>query len=150
MPSPVVDALASLADALFEIGEGWYLFGAQAALIYGSRRMTADIDVTILLGDDTTGELLARLSGHGFRLRVADVDDFVAQTRVLPLVHDGSGMPVDVVLGGPGLEQLFLAGSVKVDLGGLSIPVLCPEHLIVTKLLAAWSEVRRRLRSSHP
>jgi hypothetical protein len=37
VPSPFVELLADLASALDEIGAGWYLFGAQAALITGPR-----------------------------------------------------------------------------------------------------------------
>lgn len=136
MSSPVAEALAALTEALHGIGTGWYLFGAQAALLYGSRRLTADIDVTVLLDGETTEELLARLTAHGFGLRVADVEQFVVLTRVLPLVHVRSGMPVDVVLGGPGLDELFLDASLSLELDGQKVPVVRPEHLIVTKLLA--------------
>jgi hypothetical protein len=43
------DALAALAASLQ--GLDWYLFGAQAALLYGSTRLTADIDVTAWVPD---------------------------------------------------------------------------------------------------
>lgn len=46
-------------------------------------------------------------------------------------------MPVDVVLAGPGLEELFLRRRRRHRRGGVSIPVASPEDLIVMKLLAA-------------
>lgn len=38
----------------------------------------------------------------------AFVVEFVARTRVLPFLHQATGIPLDVVLAGPGLEKLFL------------------------------------------
>jgi hypothetical protein len=55
---------------------------------------------------------------------------------VLPIVHVATNMPVDVVWGGPGLEELFWESSQAVDMGGVLIPVATAEHLIVMKLLA--------------
>jgi hypothetical protein len=42
----------------------------------------------------------------GFDLRVDD-PEFVRRTRVLPFVHLASGMPLDAVLAGSGLEDEF-------------------------------------------
>ena len=84
-----------------------------------------------------TNELLARLQSRGFSLRVPDANGFVAQTRVLPMVHDASEMPVDVVIGGPGLEQAFYESARIHDLAGTAVRVPRPEHLVVMKLLAA-------------
>ena len=58
-------------------------------------------------------------------------------TRVLPFVHIPTGMALDVVLAGPGLEQLFLAHAEEIELGGVVVPVIRVEHLLVTKILAA-------------
>ena len=40
------------------------------------------------------------------------------------------------MLGGPGLEDDFLARAVRVDVGGVMVPVLAAEDLTVTKVLA--------------
>ena len=42
-----VEVLASLAKVLRPRKIRWYVFGAQAAVFYGSPRMTMDVDVTI-------------------------------------------------------------------------------------------------------
>ncbi|HLE83827.1 MAG TPA: nucleotidyltransferase [Thermoanaerobaculia bacterium] len=39
-------------------------------------------------------------------------------------------------MAGPGLEEEFLAHRRFVDLGGLEVPVISPEDLVVTKILA--------------
>ncbi len=128
----------------------WYLFGAQAALVYGSPRLTADIDITVELGSVATEALLAALVKRGFEPRFDD-SEFVATTRVLPVVHQATGLPADVVLGGPGLEELFLSRSVMIDVGGVEVPVASAEDLIAMKLLSGrekdLADVRAILRA---
>lgn len=119
-----------------EWSDGWYIFGAQAVQVWGLPRVTADVDVTARLrGDDPKG-FLSAMRAAGFDLRVRDVDDFFKKTRVLPFVHRRSLIPLDVVLAGPGLEEEFLKRSRRVDMGGIVLPVISPEDLLVTKVLA--------------
>ena len=136
MRSPLAEALAALAQALGARRLPWYLFGAQAALLYGAARLTADVDVTVQLGDRQTAELVRALEKAGFRLRVRDVGDFVARTRVLPVVHARSGMPIDIVLAGPGLEELFFKRRRRRIIEGVAVPVASPEDVVVMKVLA--------------
>ena len=93
-------------------------------------RATADIDVTVEADSSAFTDAMTR---SGFVLRVPDIDDFVARTRVLPFEHVRSGLPVDVVLAGPGLEETFFAGTRRVKLGRATVPVIAPEHLVVTR-----------------
>jgi hypothetical protein len=134
--SPLAEALAALARALARLEARWYLFGAQAALLYGAARLTADVDVTVQLGNLRTAELVDALEKAGFRLRVRNIDAFVAKTRVLPFLHLRSDMPIDVVLAGPGLEELFFRRLRRRDIEGVRVPVASPEDIVVMKVLA--------------
>lgn len=139
MPFPSTapaDLLAALAEVLGSLGAGWYLFGAQAALVWGRPRLTADVDVTVRLGSDDPDRFVFALGERGFQLRVDPRDDFVRRTRVLPFVFTPNGLPLDVVLAGPGLEELFLSRAVPVRVGQVTVPVISAEDLIVTKVLA--------------
>ena len=42
----VGELLGALTAAMEERGVRWYLFGAQAAIVWGSPRLSADVDVT--------------------------------------------------------------------------------------------------------
>jgi uncharacterized nucleotidyltransferase DUF6036 len=114
----------------------WYVFGAQAVGLYGVPRTTADIDVTADVKPGDVAAFVRSLAAAGFVARVPNVRSFVAATRVLPLEHRPTGFPVDVVLSGPGVEEMFLAAARRVRIGAVSAPVISREHLIVTKLLA--------------
>ena len=125
-----------MGDALAGVEARWYLFGAQAAIVHGAARLTADIDITVELIDRSPRELEAALIEAGFVSRIADVDTMVERARVLPVVHSASGVPVDVVLAGPGLEALFLERAEMLDVGGVMVPVARAEDLITMKVLA--------------
>jgi Nucleotidyl transferase AbiEii toxin, Type IV TA system len=136
-PTPVAEVLGLLAGAFARLRIRWYLFGAQAVIVWGRPRTSADIDVTAESSPDAAPELVREFEASGFALRIhRGVEEFVARTRVLPFVHRVSGMPVDVVLAGPGLEERFLDRAIPVAFGQWSIPVLAPEDLVVTKILA--------------
>ncbi len=137
MPSPLgpAELLADLAVALDVVGARWYVFGAQAALVWGRPRLTTDVDVTVKCSVSTE-ELVRALGTRGFSLRIDGTEAFIRTTRVVPLAHPASGLALDVVLAGPGLEDLFLERAVPIDVAGTVVPFISPEDLIVTKLLA--------------
>jgi hypothetical protein len=130
------ELLAALSAVLAGLGARWYVFGAQAAIIWGRPRLTADVDVTVRLDPEDPQELVHALETAGFRLRVAEAEGFVRRTRVLPFVHSTTGLPVDIVLAGPGLEEAFLSRAVIVEIAGARIPVVSAEDLIAMKILA--------------
>ncbi|MBI1736022.1 MAG: nucleotidyl transferase AbiEii/AbiGii toxin family protein [Candidatus Rokubacteria bacterium] len=112
------------------------MFGAQAAILHGAARLTADVDVTVELGGRSIGELVDALRAAGFAPRVADIDTFAERSRVIPLVHEATTLPVDVVLAGPGLEQEFLEHAEERAIGDVRVPVASAGDLIVMKVLA--------------
>ncbi len=126
----MLELLEALAETLRTHGTRWYLFGAQAVVVWGEPRMTADVDITVELDAEQAPALVAELERAGFELRIRDVADFVARTRVLPFVHLATAIPVDIVLAGPGLEELFLERSRRVEMAGMEIPVIGQSDLL--------------------
>lgn len=98
--------------------------------------MTADVDITVKLEPEDSARFCQDMERAGFKLRVVDRDDFLARTRVIPLLHVETQMPLDVVLAGPGIEEMFLSRAVQVDIDGVSVPVASPEDVIVMKVMA--------------
>ena len=134
--SPVVEVLADLGRAFAAIGVRWYLFGAQAAILYGAARLSADVDVTVALGDRRVAELVAALDASGFEARVPEPAAFAETSRVLPVVHRSTRMPADVVLAGPGLEERFLAHAEARMIDDVVVHVASAPDLVVMKVLA--------------
>jgi len=134
--SPLAELLADVRACLATDQLPWYVFGAQAVVALGAPRVTADVDVTVVAGHVTTETLLVRLGTH-FDTRVPDPVAFATRTRVLPLAHRATAMPLDLVLAASPLEEEFAQRAVALDLGGVVAPVATAEDLIVMKILAA-------------
>ena len=72
---------------------------------------------------DTPEHFARDMQAAAFSLRVSD-PDFVRRTRVMPFVHEPTGMPLDVVLASSGLEDEFILRAVSTDIGGTRVPVI--------------------------
>lgn len=129
-----LELLTALAPVIAGWGR-WYLFGAQAVILYGVPRLSADVDVTLALEPDAPERFAADMRAAGFTLRVDD-PEFVRRTRVMPFVHAPTGMPLDVVLAGSGLEDEFLSRARQTDVGGTRLPVIDVADLVIAKVLA--------------
>lgn len=134
--SGVPDLLRDLARTLPAWCDGWYLFGAQAVQVWGLPRLSADVDVTIRLRSQDVGPFVAAMRDAGFTMRVPDPERFAAEMRVLPFLHEASRIPLDAILAGPGPEEEFLERAKVVSIEGVRVPVISPEDLVVTKVLA--------------
>jgi hypothetical protein len=134
--SAPAELLAAASGVIEKWCDGWYLFGAQAVVIWGRPRLTADVDVTVRLRFQDTVGFWHDMETAGFRLRVPEPEAFLARTRVLPFLHLPTQLPLDVVLAGPGIEDRFIERAVRIEIEGLSVPIASPEDLIVMKVLA--------------
>ena len=136
MRSPVAELLSDLATALDAADIDWYLFGAQAAILHGVARLTADVDVTVRLPGAMSNELLVSLlEQHDFQPRFRD-RAFVERTRVMRFTHAATALHVDVVLAGPGIEDRFFERVETRDVEGVRVRVVSAEDLVVMKVLA--------------
>ena len=147
--SGVAVAIGAVGAAMKELRARWYVFGAQAVALHGAQRTTKDIDVTVLT-DRSAADLLVALERQGI-VALIDDDEFVARTRVLPCVHARSGWKIDVVLGGPGFEELVASQARPIFVEGVRAPLLRLEHLLTLKTLAGrpqdLADIDRLLRS---
>ncbi|MFQ5661543.1 MAG: nucleotidyl transferase AbiEii/AbiGii toxin family protein [Gammaproteobacteria bacterium] len=136
MQSPLVVLFSNLNTLFEEVSSRWYVFGAQAAIIHGAARLTADVDVTVMYGNRDPDALLQALKANGFETQTENAVEFIRRTRVLPVVHSTSSMPVDIVFGGPGLEEEFVQRSRHYDIEGVKVPVVSAEDLVTMKILS--------------
>ncbi len=133
--SPLIKLFVDLRKALSSVKLRWYVFGAQAAIVYGSNRLTSDVDITLDLHETSVAELLKALAKYGFEPQIPD-RRFVELTRVIPVVHVETKFPVDLVLAGPGLEDEFFERVVMISIGSTKIPFAAAEDLVVMKVLS--------------
>jgi len=134
--SSLGDALRSLATVFDALGLGWFVFGAQAVAVRGAPRATQDVDVTVQVERGELARLVAALESEGLQHRYPEIaQKLLASGSVLPLVHV-SGMEVDLVLAGSGLEALAIERATRVRMDGVDVPVAHATDLVVMKVLA--------------
>lgn len=130
--------LADLARLFRRLRVRWYVFGAQAVIAIGAVRFTADVDVTVEVPSAGPKSIVSALSRGKFRLRdVPEVEAFIESSRVIPVVHVATAMPVDVVLAGTALEDAMFERAERKSVGGVEVPFVSLPDLIALKLLAS-------------
>jgi hypothetical protein len=134
--SAPAELLAALGRAMAERGWRWYVFGAQAVMAHGRPRLTADVDATVDPAGADPRAVVDALAGHGFALRMALSAPHLREARLLPLVHGATGMPLDLVIAGRGLDEGILDRARLLDVGGATVPVVSAEDLVAMKVLA--------------
>lgn len=129
-------ALRALWSALDAFGQPAMLIGGLAVAANGHRRGTLDIDATLMLDLDAADSLLRHLETGGFVSREPDPIGFARKSRVLLLIHENSGVPVDLSLGALPFEAEAIRHSEALDVGGVQVRVPRLEDLLIYKLVA--------------
>ena len=112
------------------------IIGGVAASVLGRPRLTIDIDVLVLLEREDWPAFLAAGREFGFVPRVDDALDFAETSRVLLVLHQPSGIPIDIVLGALPLEDEIVRGARNVEIAGVAVPLPAPESIVVMKTIA--------------
>lgn len=134
--SALGDTLAVLVEVFDDRELPWFVFGAQAVAVRASPRATQDLDVTVEIDRQELPGLLEDLQARGVRHRYPEIaDQLLSGGKVLPMRHP-SGMEIDLVLAGHGLESLALTRATREMMDGVEVPVANATDLTVMKVLA--------------
>jgi hypothetical protein len=134
--SALADTLRSLTAVFDARALGWFVFGAQAVCVRGAPRATQDVDVTLFVARGALPDLVQELAANGLSHRYPEIAEQLLESgAVLPLKHV-SGMEVDLVCAGSGLEARALERATRVRIDGVDVPVAHATDLVVMKLLA--------------
>jgi predicted nucleotidyltransferase len=113
------------------------LIGGLAVSQLARPRLTADIDILIYLEhDDDIAGLLEAATRTGCPSRIEDSLDFARRHRMLLLVHQGSGIQIDISLGVLPFEREVIERSRVVHAGRLRLPLPTVEDLVILKAVA--------------
>ena len=128
--------IAALRDALEDQGVPHVFIGGVAVAALGRPRTTRDVDALVLLRDTSIHDVLAGAKRHGIAPRIADAEAFAATHNVLLLVHETTGVTIEVALGMLPFEEEAVERAREVSLGQLRFRIPLPEDLIVMKAVA--------------
>ncbi len=130
---PTLDAVQRLIDEFENRG---IIIGGVAVSLLGRPRLTADVDIVLLVSVDDLPRLIRAAEQEGFTPRIEGVENFARRNRVVLLKHDASGIDVDISLGALPLEVEAVQRSQMVRAGSLQVRVPTVEDLIILKAVA--------------
>jgi hypothetical protein len=112
--------------------------GSVAAMLYGEPRLTHDIDLVVLLDDDSIDALIHAFPEEEFYCAPEEVIRVEARRSVrghFNIIHHATGFKADVYLAGRDpLNRWALQDRKTLPLGEATIQVASPEYVIVRKL----------------
>lgn len=129
--------LHKIAQTLDEKNIPYMIIGGQAVLLYGSPRLTRDIDIT--LGVDTDKFFLVNriCKELGLNILPENPEDFVKETKVLPADEPESRMRVDFIFSFTPYETQAMQRIQKVLINDYLVKFASCEDLIIHKMIAA-------------
>lgn len=128
--------LAKIAQALKESGLPYMIIGGQAVLLYGTPRMTKDIDITLGVDVDDLGKTIEIVRRVGLEIIPESFEAFVKQTFVLPTKDESTGIRVDLIFSFTPYERQAIDRANPVFLHGTPVMFASVEDVIIHKIFA--------------
>jgi hypothetical protein len=132
----LLSPLAAVQRLLERLDNRGLIIGGVAASLLGKARVTADLDLLVLLSTQDLPRLLDAARQEGLVPRLGDALDFARRQRILLLRHESSGVNVDVALGALPFEVEAVERGCLRSLGELTLRLPTPEDLIILKAVA--------------
>jgi len=131
------DLLARIAVGLKKADMPYMIIGGQAVLLYGSPRMTKDIDITLGVDVGRLESVLPALDAMDLEIIPKDFRSFAEKTSVLPTKDKGSWIRVDFIFSFTPYERQAIQRSRAVMLSGANVMFASVEDVIIHKIFAA-------------
>lgn len=130
------ELLKRIALELNRVSLPYMVFGGQAVLIYGKPRLTQDIDITLALEPHQAQPVINLIENLGLKILISNVEEFLSQTFVLPVVDPKTQLRVDFVFSLTPFERQAIERSNIVEIDGVPVRYVSLEDLIVMKVIA--------------
>ena len=114
----------------------YMVIGGQAVLLYGEPRLTKDIDITLGVGIDRLGDMKALVNRLRLGYLTEDVDTFVRETMVMPVIEEKSGIRVDFIISFSPYEKQAIERAKAVLFGKTPIKFAALEDVVIHKVIA--------------
>lgn len=112
----------------------YMIIGGFANLVWGVPRTTQDVDITVQVAEEDLPDFVREI-GKGFSILPTAPEEFVKETRVLP-VQTSNGIRIDLIFAGLPYEETALRRARQVEVQGVGVRICSPEDLIIHKILS--------------
>jgi len=132
-----LELIKEVASRLKEAGIEYMMTGSMALAVYSIPRMTRDIDIIIQVSPEDTARIV-QLFQDDFYIDESSVRQAVQGRRMFNIIHNESVIKVDfIVRKDEEYRALEFSRRQQIDIEGVSISVVAPEDLILSKLVWA-------------
>jgi hypothetical protein len=130
------DLIVRIARALKDGSLPYMIIGGQAVLLYGTPRLTKDIDITLGVSVDALAKTVEIIRRAGLEIIPESFEDFVAKTFVLPTKDQSTGIRVDFIFSYSLYERQAINRANPVFLQGTALMFASVEDVLVNKIFA--------------
>ena len=128
--------IARAASSLKKHKIPYMIIGGQAVLLYGSPRLTKDIDITLGVRIDKLPVLLNVIKEVGLKPIPENPEKFVAETFVLPAEDKKSGIRVDFIFSFTVYEKQAMRRGKGVSIEGVRVRFAAVEDIVIHKIFS--------------
>lgn len=128
--------LAKIGQKLSDARLPYMIIGGQAILLYGSPRLTKDIDITLGVNIDGLENTLKTVKEMGLEIIPDNPESFVKKTFVLPTKDRTTGIRVDLIFSFSPYEKQAIARAKPVFFNDTAVMFALLEDVIIHKIFA--------------
>lgn len=129
--------IKKIAKCLDDDNISYMIIGGQAVLLYGSPRLTRDIDITLGVDTDRFALIKNICKKSGLKILPKNPEKFASETKVLPAEEPNIRIRVDFIFSFTPYEQQAINRTQIVDIDNYHVKFASREDLIIHKMLAA-------------
>lgn len=112
------------------------VIGGQAVLLYGEPRLTKDIDIILGIGPEELSKIKKIVDLLTLRYLVENIEEFVKETMVLPVIDEESGIRVDFIFSYSPYERQAIERARGINFGRTVVKFAALEDVVIHKIIA--------------
>jgi predicted nucleotidyltransferase len=128
--------LAKLGRCLDDHNIPYMIIGGQAVLLYGTPRLTRDVDITLGADTDQFAAIADICNTLGLRILPEDAEAFAKETKVLPAEDSGLRIRVDFIFSFTSYEAQAIERAIDVVMDNHPVKFASCEDIIIHKMIA--------------
>jgi len=132
----IEELLKTIAQRLDESKIPYMIIGGQAVLLYGTPRLTRDIDITLGIDTDNFSSIEKICKELGLKILPENPEDFAKETNVLPVEETKLRIRVDFIFSFTPYEQQAIKRTKEVLMAGCPVKFASCEDVIIHKMFA--------------
>ena len=132
----IEELIKKIAQCLDQDQIPYMIIGGQAVLLYGSPRLTRDIDITLGVDTDKFQLIEGVCSKSGLKILPENPEDFARETKVLPAEESTIKIRVDFIFSFTSYEAQAIRRTKEIVMNDYPVKFASCEDVVIHKMVA--------------